>query len=119
MSSSPLNTGGSQLRSSHQTTQQNSNSSVHHKTTNIINNNNNNSQNTENHSNDALRKTSRHQETQEDDSRVNTHLVTPDNEHGLSKKSPSHESHFSGGSGVLVDTPPTRPARRQYVNKSK
>merc|ERR1711997_1303797 len=34
-------------------------------------------------------------------------------------KSPSHESHFSGGSGVLADTPPARPARRQYVNKSR
>ena len=119
MVSSPLDTGGSQFRSSHQTTQQNSNSSVHHNTTNIINNNNNNSQNTENHNNDALRKTSRYQENQGEDSSVKTHLVTPDNEHMLSKKSPSHESHFSGGSGVLVDTPPSRPARRQYVNKSK
>ena len=120
MSSSPHDAGGSQFRSSHQTTtQQNSNSSVHHNTTNIINNNNNNSQNTENHNNDALRKTSRYQENQEEDNRLKNNLVTPDNEHVLSKKSPSHESHFSGGSGVLEDTPPARPARRQYVNKSK
>lgn len=120
MSSSPHDSGGRNL----QMTQPNSNSSIYHPettTTNNINNNNNNSQNTENnHNNDALNKSNRCQENQEDGPLFRSHhLVTPDNDHRMSKKSPSHESHFSGGSGILADTPPKRPERRQYVNKSK
>ena len=33
--------------------------------------------------------------------------------------SPSNASHFAPGSGVLSDTLPARPARRQYMQKSK
>ena len=120
MSSSPHDSGGR----NQQMTQPNSNSSIYHPettTTNNINNNNNNSQNTENnHNNDALNKSNRCQDNQEDGPLFRSHhLVTPDNDHQMSKKSPSHESHFSGGSGILADTPPKRPERRQYVNKSK
>ena len=120
MSSSPHDSGGR----NQQMTQPNSNSSIYHPettTTNNINNNNNNSQNTENnHNNDALNKSNRCQDNQEDGPLFRSHhLVTPDNDHRMSKKSPSHESHFSGGSGILADTPPKRPERRQYVNKSK
>ena len=105
--------GGSQYRSSqNQTTQQKSNSFIHqNNSTNIVNNNNNsNSQNNSEHNyniNDTL---GNHQ----------SGLAAPDNEHAVSKtKSPSHESHFSGGSGILSETAPKRPERRQYVNKSK
>ena len=123
ISSSPHDSGGR----NQQATQQNSNSSVYHPdttTTNNINNNinNNNSQNIEtNHNNDALNKSSRCQDNQDDGPLFRSHhLVTPDNnDHRLSKKSPSQESHFAGGSGILADTPPKRPERRQYVNKSE
>ena len=58
------------------------------------NNNNNNSENVENYNESTSNKSS-------------------------SKKSLTNASHFSAGSGILSDTPPPRPARRQYVNKSK
>ena len=103
--------------------QPNSNSSIYHpdNTTSNNINNNNHSQNTENnYNNDALNKSSRCQDSQEDGPVFRSHhLVTPDNDHRKSQKSPSHDSHFSGGSGLLADTPPKRPERRQYVNKSK
>ena len=110
----PHESGGSTL-GNNPTNSQNSNSSAHHNNpTNIINNNH--SQNTEHYKNDALNKPGRYQE---DENRLQPHLGTPSNNNALSKRSPSHESHFSGGSGVLSDAPPARSARRQYVSKSK
>ena len=112
----PIHESGGSTQGTNPTNSQNSNSLAHHNnTTNIINNNH--SQNTENYKNDALNKPGRYQE---DENRLQPHLeVTPSNNNALSKRSPSHESHFSGGSGVLSDAPPARSARRQYVSKSK
>ena len=112
MSSSP--DGGSQFRSS-QTTQ-NLNTSVHHNTNNI----NNNSHNAENYNGASNKPVSgRCEENQGNHSHHKTQLGLTDNEHALSQKSLTNASHFSAGSGVLSDTPPPRPARRQYINKSK
>ena len=111
----PIHESGGSTQGNNPTNSQNSNSLAHHNnTTNIINNNH--SQNTENYKNDALNKPGRYQE---DENRLQPHLGTPSNNNALSKRSPSHESHFSGGSGVLSDAPPARSARRQYVSKSK
>lgn len=114
MSSSPDTTGGSQFRSS-QTTQ-NLNSSVHQNTNNI----NNNSQNAENYNGASNKSASgQYQENQANDSHHKTNPDTTYDENALSTKSLTNTSHFSAGSGVLSDTPPPRPARRQYINKSK
>jgi hypothetical protein len=111
----PIHESGGSTQGNNPTNSQNSNSLAHHNnTTNIINNNH--SQNTENYKHDALNKPGRYQE---DENRLQPHLGTPSNNNALSKRSPSHESHFSGGSGVLSDAPPARSARRQYVSKSR
>ena len=105
--------GGRSYKSS-QTTQ-NLNSSVH----NTNNLNNNISQNTADY-NDSNESGDQHQRNIANVG-LSPHLnhSTAIDHRAMSSKSPSNASHFAAGSGILADTPPARPTRKQYTQKSK